>query len=239
MMKKKHPGQSGFTLIEVLIAVTILAVISFLVFQAMGTSTASKERFEKKDQSFRAAALALGILSRDLASAVLFSNPEFLGVSSSGDIRTKSVFIGTDNGEQDRIVFESLAHVRYLKDVKESDQAEFSFFVEPSEIEGPDGEMISAYALKKREQSPPDDNTDEGGTVMTLLEGIKAFNLRYYDLKKAEYVEQWDSTSIDFQNRMPRAVEITLVIQDPVDEDVEIPFKTTVMLEMGPGPNDF
>lgn len=229
----------GFTLIEVLVAVTLLAVISFLVFQAMGTSTASKERFEKRDRTFRESSLAMEIIARDLGAAVLYANPEFLGVSPSGDVRTKSVFIGANNGDQDKITFNTLAHVRYLKDVKESDLAEMSFSLETSELEGEDGQRLNTYALTKREESPPDDNAEEGGTVMTLLDGVKSFSLRFFDKQKAEYVDEWDSTKIDNRNRMPRAVEIKLVMQDPIDEEGEIPFLTTVFLEMAPGPNDF
>ncbi|MBI3540648.1 MAG: hypothetical protein HY073_00635 [Deltaproteobacteria bacterium] len=90
-------------MIEVLVAVTLLAVISFLIWQAMGVSTLSKERFEKKDSLYRAATLSMDRMSRDLQMAVLFTNIELLGVSVSGEQMTKSVFIGANNGDQDKI----------------------------------------------------------------------------------------------------------------------------------------
>jgi type II secretion system protein J len=223
-------------LIEVLVAVALLAIISFLVWQAMGTSTASKERFEKRETVFRGAALALDRISRDLQTAVLYSNVEFLGVSAGGEQMTKSVFIGANNGDQDKLTFNTLSHVRYLKDTKESDLAEVSYFLEPDEDEeAPAG----LFVLQKRESSPPDAEPEEGGTVTTLLRGVKELNFRYYDKRKVEYGDEWDTTKLDYVNKLPRAVEITLVLQDPIDEEESIRFSTVALLEMAPGPNDF
>lgn len=226
-------SNAGFSLIEVLVAVSLLAMISMLIFQGMGTVVGSKERFEKKGDSFHAGSLALNRMTRDLQSAFLFFSVEFLGVSVGGDQMTKNVFIGENNGDQDTVTFETLSHIRYLKDVKESDQAEVSYFLEPME----DGQGL--FALKKRESSPPDAEFKEGGTTITLLEGIKSLNFRYYDGRKLEYVEEWDTTKADHVNRLPRSVEITLVIQDPEDEENTYRFSTVALLEMGPEPNDF
>lgn len=225
--------EKGFTLIEVLVAVTLLAVISFLVFQAMGSSTASKERFEKREEVFRSASLALERVSRDLAMAILVSDPELLGVSSSGEQMTKSVFIGANNGDQDKLTFDTLSHIRYLKDVKESDRAEVGWFLEPEE------ERTGLFVLKKREASPPDAEPEDGGIVMSVLDGVKELNFRYYDLNKGEYGDEWDTTKSDFANKLPRAVEVVLVIQDPIDDEGELKFFTVAFLELFPAPNNF
>ena len=64
-------------------------------------------------------------------------------------------------------------------------------------------------------------------------------NFRYYDNLKDEFVDEWDTTKSDNVNRLPMAVEITLVIADPVDEDTTLRFSTVAKLGMAPGPNDF
>ena len=240
-MRAKKSGSFGFTLIEVMVAIALLAVISILLWQSMGASVQSKERFEKKDQVFREATLSLDRMAQDLSTAMLLSSVEFLGVSENGEQNTKSAFIGENLGDQDKVSFHALSHIRYLKDVKESDQAEISYFLEPQSESSDDSEISTAdlFVLKKREQSPPDANPTEGGTIMTLLEGVKEMNLRYFDPVKAEWAEAWDTTSSDYVNRLPRAIEIVLVVQDPVDEDGSLTLTTTSLLEMAPGPNDF
>ncbi len=224
----------GFTLIEVLIAVVILSLITLLVWQSMGSMNASRERSQKKDEVFRGATVALSRLSRDLSMAVLFSKPEFLGLSAGGQQATKSVLIGTNSGDQDKLTFMSFSHIRYQKNVKESDLAEITYFLEKDDEGG-----LESYILKKREASPPDDQPEEGGNTVALLTGVKQLNFRYYDVTKAEYRDDWDTTKVDYLNRLPRAVEITLVLQDPIDEEATVRFSTVALLEMAPGPNDF
>ncbi|MBI3540649.1 MAG: hypothetical protein HY073_00640 [Deltaproteobacteria bacterium] len=75
---------------------------------------------------------------------------------------------------------------------------------------------------------------------MTLLEGVKELNFRYFNSQKNEFSDEWDSTKMDYIGKMPRAVEITMVVQDSNDEEGEpLRFSTVVLLEMAPGPNDF
>lgn len=223
----------GFTLIEVMVAVALVAIISLLTWQALGTLTASKERFEDEDVLFGEATLALTRMTRELESAFLYSSPNLLGRTPSGEQRTKNVFIGTDEGGQDRLVFVSLSHNRYLQDAKESDQAEVSYFLEPDEEGG-------LFVLKKREASPPDAEPEEGGETRTVLNHVKELNFRYYDGQKGEYGDGWDSTKVDNLNKLPRAVEVLLVMKDPAaEEEEDRRFLTTVFLEMAPGPNDF
>lgn len=227
--------ERGFTLIEVLVAVSLLAVISILVWQAMGSATGSKERFEKRDAVFRSSTMILDRITRDLEMTALYTNVDLLGVSASGEQMTKSVFIGSNNGDQDKLTFNSYSHVRYLKDTKESDFAEIGYFLEPSEEE----EAAGTFVLKKRESSPPDVEPEQGGGAMVLLENVRELNFRYYDNRKEEFVDSWDTTTSDYVNRLPRAVEIVLVMQDPMEEEATIRFSTVVLIEMAPGPSDF
>jgi len=229
-MKKSE----GFTLIEVLVAISLLAIISLLVWQSMGGIIASKERYEKKDQAFRSATLALNLMVKSLDMSVLYTSPDILGLSPSGESSFKSVFIGVNSGDQDKLTFDAFSHVRYLKDSKESDLAEVTFFLEPAA----DGEP-GLFDLKKKEVSPPGFQNDKDASTMTLLENVRELNFRYYNPQKTDYVDEWDTTKIDYVNKLPRAVEISLVIQDPVDEESKLRFSTTALLEMSPGPSDF
>ena len=147
---KRLRNEKGFTLIEVLIAVVLLAIISFLVYQSMGAAVGSKERFETREQAFRGANILLDRMTRELATAVLYANVELLGVSPNGEQTSKSVFSGANNGDQDKLTFNTLSHTRYLKDTKESDLAEVTYFLEPQEDGG------GLYVLKRRDKSPLD-----------------------------------------------------------------------------------
>jgi len=226
-------NQKGFTLIEIMIAVVLLAVISVLVFQSMGSMVGSRERFETRQLAYRGANVFLDRLTRELTTAVLYANVDLLGVSPNGEQTAKSVFTATNNGDQDKLIFDNLSHTRYLKDAKESDLSEVTYFLEPQE------EGDGLYAVKRRDKCPLDQEPGEKGIVSVLLEGVKELNFRFLDPVKGEYQDEWDTTKLDFANRLPRAVEVTLVLQDPADEENTLRFKTVALLEMSPGPNDF
>ncbi len=244
----------GFTLIEILVAISLLAIISILVWQSMYTTIRMKDRSEKLDDESRRASLALSRISQDLSMAVIFQNVEMMGVSASGEQIGKSAFIGSNQGDQDKITFNAFSHLRYVKDAKESELAEISYYLET------DPERSGSYLLKKKEVSPPtanperqvdaggdrDEKKSSGGATMTLLEGVKSLNLRYYDFQKTDFVDEWDTTKSDYVGKLPRAIEITLTLLPPLSEDgeedsdgSEKKLITQVFVESAPGPSDF
>ena len=229
---------AGFTLIEVMVSVAILALISIIVWQASGSNIQAKERSERRDELFSSAGLVLDQICDELAASFLYSpRAEQIGKSPNGEVLTKTLFLGKNGGDQDEIQFVSFAHVRYLKDAKESDQAEIGYSLEPSK------ENEGTFNLIKRVSSPPDDAPGEGGVRYTVLEKIEGFNLRYYDPKKGEWVDEWNTETYDHRDKLPRGVEITLRLAGPEPEKMErsqpITLRTMALVEMAPGPNDF
>ncbi|MBI1908899.1 MAG: prepilin-type N-terminal cleavage/methylation domain-containing protein [Deltaproteobacteria bacterium] len=226
---------SGFTLIEVIVSVAILALISIVVWQASGSNMRAKERSEKRDEVFQSVAMVMDRMSEDLMEAFLYSpTSEELGKSINGEILAKTAFVGKNNGDADEISFTSFSHVRYLKDVKESDQEEVTYKLEPSK-----DDESNSLEIVKRSSSPLDANPTEGGKTYPLLKGVKGLSFRYYDPKKQEWFEEWDSEGSDNPSKLPRAVEITLTVENPEEEGEPIVFTTIAIVEMAPGPNDF
>ncbi len=244
-------SKKGFTLIEILVAISLLAIISVLVWQSMYTTTRIKDRSEKLDEEFRRASLALSKISQDLSMAVIFQSVDLMGVSPSGEQQSKIVFIGKNQGEQDQVVFDAFSHLRYVKDSKESELAEIAYYLEA------DPDRSGSYLLKKKESSPPTAHPDQesanakdgekqnGVSMMTLLDGVKSLNFRYYDFQKADFVDEWDTTKADNVGKLPRAVEITLTLLPPEESEddegggSEKKLVTQVFIETAPGPSDF
>ena len=174
-----------------------------------------------------------------------------MGVSPSGEQQSKIVFIGKNQGEQDQVVFDAFSHLRYVKDSKESELAEIAYYLEA------DPDRSGSYLLKKKESSPPTAHPDQesanakdgekqnGVSMMTLLDGVKSLNFRYYDFQKADFVDEWDTTKADNVGKLPRAVEITLTLLPPEESEddegggSEKKLVTQVFIETAPGPSDF
>jgi general secretion pathway protein J len=70
----------GFTLLELLVAITVLSVVSLISWRGLDTLVSTRERLEPEADDVRALLTAFGQMERDLAQV---TNPKFLGLTAS------------------------------------------------------------------------------------------------------------------------------------------------------------
>jgi general secretion pathway protein J len=227
--------QAGFTLVEIMVAVVILAVISMLLWQSSSVTMNAKERYEIEDIRFHEIQSALARMSDDLSMAVHYQSKDHLGSHGGGEFLREVRFVGKSDGGRGELHFVSLSNVRYIVGSGQIDQTEISYYLK--EGEGDDGE--AQMNLMRRHQSPPDKSYNEGGREYVVVEDVNELQFKFYDMRKKDWRTNWDSSSIDFNKKMPLAVEIAIVIKDPLLDDELRTFKTATRLELAPGPNDF
>ncbi len=222
----------GATLIEVMLAIFVLVVMSAMVFETLSNAIEMNQLLEQRDETTRAARVALSKLKREIQLAYL--TPNRMAVNTY-----QTVFVGLDDNP-DTLYMSSLAHQRLYMDSRECDQAEVTIWAEDAPEEFSRGDV-----LYHRESPRIDEEPDEDGPVLPLAYNVRTFNLRYLDPQLNEWRDEWDSRGADTPYRLPRAVEIGLVLigPDPEDSDrtVDVPFLTTVLLHYGDrivNPND-
>lgn len=120
--------------------------------------------------------------------------------------------------------FSSFAHQVFLKDAKESDQAEISYF---GEVDPEDRQVVN---LMRREAPRIDGDWDEGGRAYVLAEGVKELELRFFDPRKDDWTDEWDTEKPEFAGRLPTVVEIKLTIEDEDGKDLSFVTKTRINL---------
>jgi len=216
--------QAGFTLIEVMIALAILAGMSLVMFISTNQILNSKGDSEDRDEAHHSIFLALNKFTEDLGMAFLLKSKDILGADFDGEVGFQ--------GKEDRVDFVNFSHSRYVQGAQESEVAEVSYFVEPMPDE-PDKKM-----LMRRESTVVDKNLQEGGRAYPLLEGIEDAHFEYYDSKDGEYKKLWDTQSVDFAGKLPRAVKITIDIILPGQED-KSSFSIVAPIELNTGPISF
>ena len=84
-----------------------------------------------------------------------------------------------------------------------------------------------------------DDQDTVEGTSYVVAENIREFSLEYYDLRKQEWGRTWNSEAIDWKDRLPRAVRITISLPDPEDDRESIVMRTATMIALSAGPIEF
>jgi general secretion pathway protein J len=218
-----HSTRSGFTMIEVLISIGILAVIATISFLSIGAAVKNQEILETDDATNQAARIAMSTIKRDLTLAYLTPNTTALNTY-------RTLFVG-QNGDPDRIWFATLSHHRRIRNSRESDQTEITYWLED------DPEVNEAKVLLRREGPRIDQEPEKDGVIYPLSYRVKDFNLRYLNSDTAEWVNDWDSTGGEHPNTLPRAVQGSLVLltPDPDEPDEFIPrtYATTVTLLFG------
>ncbi len=213
------------TLAEVMVATVILLVMSLIITESLRNSMIFDQLLSSRDETVRTARVVMAKLRRDLQLAYLTPNDPPKNLE-----RYQTVFVGF-NEEPDKLFFASLNHQRMYLDTREAEQTEITVWCERSE----EGE---GYTLYHREAPRIDHLPDEQGTIWPLAYNVRSFSLRYLDQQDNEWKDEWDTRSSDTPYRLPRAVEIALVLiaPDPNDPEdtVDVPFVTQVMLEWAP-----
>lgn len=201
-MKTRLGKQRGLTLVEMLVAMTILAFISVLVFASVDGMRRSRANVDRVIGRYREARLAMNRISRELQSAYLSAHAP---IDESLRV-VQTIFKGEPGSPASRIDFNSFSNRRLLANSRESDQVEISYF--GSEDPNQNGVIDLA-----RRVAPPDEDPETGGKVEVLATDIDLFELTYLDPLTGRWLEEWDSSSImSKKGTIPLQVKVVLVL---------------------------
>jgi general secretion pathway protein J len=213
----------GFTLLEIILAVTVLALVGTMVYGGFSQTALNKARVEEDVDHSRIVHMALDRMVRELTMAFVSTH-----VNPSMDLRVvETAFVGKDNGKDDRIDFTSFSHRRLYRNARESDQNEISYFV----TEDPDEPGVQVLA--RREQNRIDSDPRRGGKSQILVENVEEFNLEYFDPLLSDWVQSWNTEDVLAQpNRLPSQVRIRLSTKDPRHRGKTETFGTRVTIPL-------
>jgi general secretion pathway protein J len=215
-----NPKQRGLTLIEIALAVSILAIMGVMTAGTIGRSFDAYEAVNGVDGKYHNVRMALNRMARDISMAFI-APPQKV---RDEDRQWKTIFKGGDDSPFDELHFTSFSHRILLQNAKESDQCEISYFGAPDEDDS------SKLNLMRREDWRLDDEPEKGGRVYVLAEEIKDFKLRYFDVKDDDWTDEWDTEKSEFKDRLPSIVELTLVIEDEGGEEIKFVTKTRIFM---------
>ena len=228
----RGPGKAAFTLVEVLLAITLMSIIMTVMYGAFHTMGRIIRRNERTKGAYQTARLVMSRIREDLNCA--YFSP----------VRKNFIFRGENirgyDAETDAVTFVTAGHVISGRDAPEGDFAEVSYYLDEN----------YPGILVRREDVSPDTDTETGGVLEILGKNVVGLNFTYLDgteessrrrdqtiteeeseREKKAWKEEWDS---DEKPYLPRAVMIDLAVLN--DFGLVEDFSTTVMVAMGRTP---
>ena len=213
----RRRGKPGFTPIEVMIALAILAGVAAIVWRSMALTFETKKRVSQINDRYHEGRQVMLRLARELRMS--FLRAELPDEFKEEDPPFTTQFLG----EEDELYFVATAHLRLHANARESDQAEFHYFLKS----GDEGEY-EGKTLYRRESARVDHRPDKGGAIWPLIQGVKELKFEYWDDKKEIADDAWKrswNTKGEDKDLLPSRIRITLIL-NMGDDRPEIRFVT-------------
>ena len=208
-------NKNGFTLLEIMIAITILSVIMGIVYSSFSAISESDRRISLASESALKARNLFALMTREISST--FVSPTPLGAGDKED-RLNYGFICTKEGDVQRIDFTTaLSDSGSMPDVA---LKEIGYYLMPREEGG--------YSLFKHIDVTPDDDISAGGGNYFLMDGVAS--LRYEFMKGEDEMtdaipDEWNASD---KGSLPKAIRVELSLVN-AQSDIET-FSTTISL---------
>jgi len=216
----------GFTLLEILIAVFILAIVLSTIFTSYTGTFRIIDETESQADTYGMARIALERMLEDLES--IYFTKTLKTLESEGAMIQPTRFVGDDKEIKERsadsLRFLSRAHVVFDEKGEDFEVAEIIYYVKENE----DGDSLVLYRSDTLGFEEP---LTEENSGLVLCDGLSSINFAYYDMN-GEVYDSWDSTEGDFINRLPAMVSIKLTFANRSNPEAPIKFITGVTLPM-------
>ncbi len=197
---------SGFTLMEVLLTMTIMALMLVAISQMLTAARTTRDVIQNVQETQLAGPAILDMIERDLRGVMTIDLPR-----TSGFRLHSRVVLGYDADSLDFVT--STDDVNWIENGERwvrADWCEVGYCLRPSP------ENDDFLELYRRESFGVDKEPFQGGTYTFLHDRVKSFEVRAFseDGEDAEALEDWNTDPTDAETQgLPARIEITMTLE--------------------------
>jgi general secretion pathway protein J len=178
-------SESGFTLVEVLLAVSLVAMMATLVFGSLYVTTSAIDAARANSANEQIVRSTLRVMIDELSVGVGPATGPWMGIN------------GQQGGQPaDSVAFLTMGQFRGAESTKDTEMVRIVYTRE--------GDRLLRFVRKNLYGL-----TDESVEQVELATKVKGFNVRYYDDKSRLWLDEWDGRG---RSGPPKALLIELTV---------------------------
>jgi general secretion pathway protein J len=182
----RHNSERGFTLIEILLAVALIAVIAALVFGSLSTTLNAIDVARGIAGSEQVVRTTMRLMADELSMGVSLPVMPWMGVNAQ-----------QESQPADTVAFLTMGQFRGAESERDTEIVRIVYTRERDKL---------LRLVRRNLYGLSDDSLEQ----LELIGKVKAFNVRYYDAKNNLWVDEWDGRA---RSKPPGALLIELTLQ--------------------------
>ncbi|MBU6482443.1 MAG: prepilin-type N-terminal cleavage/methylation domain-containing protein [Nitrospirae bacterium] len=177
--------EGGFTLVEVLLAVSLVAMMATLVFGSLYVTTSAIDTARANSAHEQVVRSTLRVMTDELSVGVARTTAPWMGLNGQ-----------QDGQPADSVAFLTMGQFRGAESTKDTELVRIVYTRE--------GDRLLRFVRRNLYGL-----TDESVEQVELATKVKAFNVRYYDGRSLLWVDEWDGRG---RSGAPKALLIELTL---------------------------
>lgn len=188
-------SEEGFTLIEILLAVSLIAMMATLVFGSLYVTISAMDAARAKSADEQIVRRTLSLMIDELAVSESRATGPWMGINDQ-----------RDGQPADSVAFLTMGQFRGADSAKDTELVRIVYTRE--------GDRLLRFSRRNLYSL-----TDESIEKVELATKVKGFNVRYYDGKSQLWLDEWDSRG---KPGAPKAVLLELTLLQGKEEPVTV-----------------
>ena len=184
-MSFRQTPEGGFTLVEVLLAVSLVAMMATLVFGSLYVTTNAIDAARANSANQQIVRSTLRVMTDELSVARVATTSPWMGINGQ-----------LDGQPADSVAFLTMGQFRGAESAKDTELVRIVYTRE--------GDRLLRFVRKNLYGL-----TDESIEQVELANKVKGFNVRYYDGKNNLWLDEWDGRA---RPGTPKALLIELTL---------------------------
>jgi general secretion pathway protein J len=213
-------ASSGFTMIELMLAMAIFGFITTIMWGSFSQTAYSKKVIQSEQERVHTVRVALTRMARELEMAYLSDN------ENTAITNRRTFFAASARADVDEVTFATFAHQRLRAGAAEGDSALISYFGAPD----PEDRRVLNLMRRETRRLQAEDPSTLLGEAYILCPDVARVKFAFYDHRKKEWETDWSTLDASGTPYLPSHVRISLTVVD--ERGHEVSYSTDARIQV-------